>query len=105
MHQRGLNKGSVHRWHRLATILTMMTLRRARHRVAALHRLFRRRHAAAVKRIRHQSEGEHRHKDRPAVSHRHQSRPHYKPSQAGQAQTPPLRCAFQDALEQGRRGR
>jgi len=27
LHERGLAKGSVHRWHGLAAILTMMTLR------------------------------------------------------------------------------
>jgi hypothetical protein len=37
----GLHKGSVHRLHGLATILSVMPVRRARHGIATLHRLLR----------------------------------------------------------------
>lgn len=52
MHVGGLHKRSADSWHRLAAILTAMAVRRARHRIAAVHRLFRRRHCAAVQGIR-----------------------------------------------------
>ena len=51
-----LTDSRVHARHGLATILTMMTMRRTSHRVAALHRLFGRRHADAVERRRRESE-------------------------------------------------
>ncbi len=53
---RGLHKRSVRRRHVLAAIHAVMTVRRAMHGMAALHRLFGRRHGLAVKRIRRQSE-------------------------------------------------
>jgi hypothetical protein len=48
---RGLHKRRMHRRHGLAAILTLMSLRGARHRIAALHRLFLRRHTIAIERI------------------------------------------------------
>jgi len=59
----------VYRWHGLATLLTVMTVRRARHRVAALHRLFGRGHTAAIGRIRSDSEGEHSQKNVSSKTH------------------------------------
>ena len=60
VHGQGLHKGSMHRGHGLAAILTMfVAVRRARHRVAALHRLFRRRRGAAVECISRESDCEH----------------------------------------------
>ena len=44
-----LHKRSVHRWHGLTAILSVMAVRRARHRIATLHRLFGRRRGTAVK--------------------------------------------------------
>jgi hypothetical protein len=60
MHGRRLRKRSVYRLHGLATILSVMTVRRARrHRIAALHRLLRRR-SIAVECIRHEGNCQHR---------------------------------------------
>jgi hypothetical protein len=56
-HNRGLHKRSVHCLHGLAAILAVMTMRRTRHGVTALHRLLRRR-CAAVERIRRESDRE-----------------------------------------------
>ena len=56
MRGRGLRKRSVRRRHVLAAIHAVMTARRAMHGMAALHRLFGRRHGLAVKRIRRQRE-------------------------------------------------
>jgi len=51
MHARRLHKWSVHRCHGLAAILSVMTVRRARHGIAALHGLFWRRRGTAIERI------------------------------------------------------
>jgi len=51
----GLTDSRVHGWHGLAAILTVMTMRRTAHGIAALHRLFGRSHPDAVERIRCQS--------------------------------------------------
>jgi hypothetical protein len=56
MHGGGLHKRSVHRRHGLAAILSVMPVRRARHRIAALHRLFWRRRSTTVKCIRRESD-------------------------------------------------
>jgi len=48
MHGGGLHKRSVHRRHGFAAILSVMTVRRARHRIATLHRLFGSRRGIAV---------------------------------------------------------
>jgi hypothetical protein len=48
---RDLHKGRVHRGHRLAAILAMMPLWGARHRITALHRLFRRSHGVTIELI------------------------------------------------------
>jgi hypothetical protein len=56
-HNRGLHKRSVHCLHGLAAILAVMTVRRTRHGVTALHRLLRRR-CPAIECIRRQSDGE-----------------------------------------------
>jgi hypothetical protein len=69
LRSRWLTESSVHRWHGLATFLTMMTVRRAPHRIAALHRLFGRGHAAAVERIRRDCEDEHSQKNSSSKSH------------------------------------
>jgi hypothetical protein len=63
MHGGGLHKRSVHRWHGFAAILSVMTVRRALHRMAALHRLFRRRRGAAVECIRRESGCKYRQKN------------------------------------------
>ena len=47
----GLKKCLVNRRHRLAAVLTMVPIRGARHRVATLHRLLRRRHGQTVKAV------------------------------------------------------
>jgi hypothetical protein len=65
MYGRGLHKRSVHRWHGLTAILTVMTVRRARHRIAALHRLFRCRRGTAVEGILRESDCENRQKEWP----------------------------------------
>jgi hypothetical protein len=52
MSRRGLYKRHVYRRHRLAAFLAVLVaVRRAMHRVAALHRLFRRRHGSAIHRV------------------------------------------------------
>jgi hypothetical protein len=48
MHGGGLHKKTVHRWHGFAAMLSVMTVRRARHRIATLHRLFGRRRGTAL---------------------------------------------------------
>jgi hypothetical protein len=48
---RDLHKGRVHRGHGLAAILAVISLRGARHRIAALHRLFWRSHGVAIERV------------------------------------------------------
>jgi len=58
-----LYKRSVHRWHGFAAILRAMTVRRARHRFAALHRLFRRCRGTAVKCVRRESDRQYRQKN------------------------------------------
>jgi len=62
MHGGRLHKRSVHRLHGLATILSVMPVRRARHGIAALHRLFCRR-GTAVECIRRESDCQHRQKN------------------------------------------
>ena len=57
MRRRGLHKGSAHGRHGLAAVLPMMAVRRARHRVAALHCVCQR-SCAAVEGIGHECEGE-----------------------------------------------
>jgi len=69
MHGGRLHKRSVHRLHGLAAILSMMPVRRARHRIAALHRLFRRRRDTAVERIRRESGCQHCQKNWPSQTH------------------------------------
>jgi hypothetical protein len=64
VYRRWLHEGSVHRWHGLATILTLMAARCARHRSAALHCLLRRRNRTAVQRIRSQSDNQRHHYNR-----------------------------------------
>ena len=71
MHRGRLHKGSVHRRHSVAAIFTVMTVRRARHRIAALHRLLRRRRSAAVKCVRRESDGKHRQKNWLSKMHRY----------------------------------
>ena len=63
MSTRELHEGAVRRWHVLAAILTVMTMRRAMHRFAALHRLLRRGRSAAVKCIRREGDSEYGPKD------------------------------------------
>jgi hypothetical protein len=58
MHRRGLHKRTVHRWHGLTAILTMVMMRRAMHCMAALHCLFWRRRGTAVECVRGQSDRE-----------------------------------------------
>jgi hypothetical protein len=58
MHGGGLHKRSAHGWHGLAAILTVMAVRRARHRIAAVHRLLWRRHCTAVQGIRREHQYE-----------------------------------------------
>ncbi len=82
LHQRGLYERCVHRWHRLAAILTMMTSRRARHRVTALHRLLRRRHRTAVERIRRESDPENNYQNWSGKAHLSQIRRAPSTSQA-----------------------
>jgi hypothetical protein len=61
MHGARLKKRSTHCWHGLAAILTVMTVRRARHRIAAPHRLFWR-CGITVECICRESDGEYRQK-------------------------------------------
>jgi hypothetical protein len=63
MHRGGLHKRSVHRRHGFAAILSVMTVRRARHRMATLHRLFRRRRGTAVECIPRESDCQYRQKN------------------------------------------
>ena len=63
MHVSGLHKRSPHRWHGLAAILTALPMRRARHRIAAVHRLFWRRHCTAVQRVCREQDCNHRQKN------------------------------------------
>jgi len=55
MHGCDLHKRPVRGWHGLAAILTVVTMRRAMHRIAALHRLFWRRRGTAVECVRCES--------------------------------------------------
>jgi hypothetical protein len=59
MQRRGPHKRGVHRWHGLAAILTMVTMRRAMHCVAALHRLFWRCRGLTVECISRECDREH----------------------------------------------
>ncbi len=63
MHGGGLHKRSAYRWHGLAAILRVMAVRRARHRIAALHGLFWRQRRTAVEGIGRESDCEHRQKN------------------------------------------
>jgi hypothetical protein len=63
MHRRGLHKRSMHRWHGLAAILAVMTVRRALHRIATFHRLFGRRRTTTIDGIRRESNRERRQKN------------------------------------------
>src|SRR5882762_7548312 len=65
LHRGGLHKRSVYRWHGLAAILRVMAVRRARHRIAALHSLFWRDRRTAVKRVRCKSDCDHHQKEWP----------------------------------------
>ncbi len=69
MHGGGLHKWSVHRGHGLATILSVVTVRRTWHGIAALHRLFGHRRGTAVERIRRESGCEDRQKNWPDKTH------------------------------------
>ncbi len=69
VHGGGLHKWSVHSRHGPAAILSVMAVRRARHRIAALHRLFGRRRGAAVECIRCKSDYEHRQKNWSSKTH------------------------------------
>ena len=67
--RRMLIEGNMRRRHGLATILMTVVVRRAPHRVAALHCLFRRTHADTVECIRRESDGHCREKDSPYQPH------------------------------------
>ncbi len=70
MYRGRLYKGRVHRRHGLAAFLAMLVaVRRARHRIAALHRLVGRRHGQAVERI--HSEGNHYHRQQNMIGNTH----------------------------------
>jgi len=66
----GLHKRSAHGWHGLAAILTVVAVRRARHRMTTLHRLFGSRRGIAVEGIRRKSDCQHRQKNWPNCAHR-----------------------------------
>jgi hypothetical protein len=66
VHRGRLHKRSVHRWHGFAAILRVMTVRRALHRIAALHRLLGGHRRAAVECIRRESDCQHRQKNWPS---------------------------------------
>jgi len=51
MYRCSLHKRRVHRWHGFAAILTVVTVRRALHRVTALHRFLSGVRGTAVERI------------------------------------------------------
>ena len=70
LHRRGLAESGAHRWHCVATFLTMMmTVRGTTHRLAALHRLFGRCHAAAIGRIRRDRNHEHSRENSSSETH------------------------------------
>ena len=69
MNRGRLTDSHVHAWHGLATFLTMMTVWRAPHRIAALHRLFWRSHAAAIGCVCTDSDGEHSQKSLSSKTH------------------------------------
>ena len=69
MYRRGLHKRSVHRWHGLAAILSMVAVRRAMHRLAALHGLLGRSHGRAVERVDCENDRERRRKKCPSKTH------------------------------------
>lgn len=61
-------------WHPLAAILSVMTVRCATHRIAALHCLLGRGHADAVQRVARESDGEHCNQHPACKPHDNQSR-------------------------------
>jgi hypothetical protein len=63
MHGGGLHKRSVHLLHGLATILSVMPMRRALRGIATFHHLFRRRRSTAIECIPRKSDCEHRQKN------------------------------------------
>ncbi len=69
MHGGGLHKRRVHCWHAFAAILSVMAVRRARHRIAALHRVLGRRRGGTVECIRRKSDCEHREKNWLRIAH------------------------------------
>ena len=69
MHGGGLHKRSVHRRHGLAAILSVMTIRRARHRIATLHCLLGCRRGTAVECIRSERDCQYRKKKWPSRTH------------------------------------
>jgi hypothetical protein len=69
LQRRWLSESSVNRWHGLAAFLTMMTVGRAPHRVAALHGLLGRGQAAAIGCVRRDRDGEHSHENLCSKTH------------------------------------
>src|SRR5207302_8646415 len=67
--RRGPYKGRAHVWHSLAAILTMVSMRRAMHWIAALHRLFCVCRGKAVKCIRGKRKTNHCDKNWPQQTH------------------------------------
>ena len=61
-------------WHALAAILTVMTVRGAPHRIAALHGLLGRSHTHTIERITRKSHGEYRDKHPSCKAHDNQTR-------------------------------
>lgn len=75
MHGRGLQKGTLHRRHALATLHAIVKpVRRARHRGAALYRLFRRRHSPAIERVARNRKSHSQAQNRPQTKHFYQAR-------------------------------
>lgn len=64
----------MNRWHALAAILALMTVRGASHRIAALHGELGCGHTHAIERIARQSSGEYRDKHPACKAHDNQSR-------------------------------
>lgn len=64
----------MNRWHALAAILALMTVRGASHRIAALHGELGCGHTQAIERIARQSSGEYRDKHPACKAHDNQSR-------------------------------
>jgi hypothetical protein len=75
----------MHCWRRFAAILSMMTFRGARHRVAALHRLLRSCHLTTVEGIRRENEPKQSYQRRTRKTHPKQVR---RVTWASQAQLP-----------------